>query len=551
LECYRDRAGIASLSPEPVAVRDAALVHASAAAQAAALAQARSDGQIGITIEGVSRRFPAGSRALTPGLYLHGWGAALVVRDRAALSALCDGATIDAVAWSTTRMDPFWRITFSAFATLVLSPSLFVELAGEARAAIARTADPIIEPGYIAHLIEPLLAMGEAVAHNDRAGWNRTLVDAVTRHRDWYGRGPRRNDPAGLLAFAILGITALAHDRGLESEIDSEYIPLDLVRTRPTSSAPAVRYIYPVRKLHRPDEANWFLDLEGFPRAGRRHMIVQRGDRLLARYEVSGAPGVPDAVADFEIAPEHPEKREASTEDALDPAELVMAADLLARRGQLAEAIEAIEDARDRLASAGEQSVQMLFHSARGMAAWRAEPGRFTPDRLDAVAKAWKVRLEAPMKETAFASVALICAQVEPILRTIAIDRTGEAIKLLRPRDDDYEKVFSGAAVELARRFYEKLWSEPMDLAYPAPAQTQLRCFACPAGLLDQENELSRTFPEAYRHIARWLNPHRVWVAWKYTAPGQTSGLAYNGLVWCDDHWAWYPKPNRALAELR
>ena len=26
------------------------------------------------------------------------------------------------------------------------------------------------------------------------------------------------------------------------------------------------------------------------------------------------------------------------------------------------------------------------------------------------------------------------------------------------------------------------------------------------------------------------------------------SGLAFDGLVWCDDHWAWFPKPYRFLA---
>jgi hypothetical protein len=68
--------------------------------------------------------------------------------------------------------------------------------------------------------------------------------------------------------------------------------------------------------------------------------------------------------------------------------------------------------------------------------------------------------------------------------------------------------------------------------------------------MLVEPNELSREFFSSYRRIARWLNPHRVWVAWEYLAPGESSGLACDGLVWCDDHWAWLPKPYPVLESL-
>ena len=41
-----------------------------------------------------------------------------------------------------------------------------------------------------------------------------------------------------------------------------------------------------------------------------------------------------------------------------------------------------------------------------------------------------------------------------------------------------------------------------------------------------------------------------VWAAWKYVVPGATSGLAYDGLVWCEDHWSWFPRPYRVLRDL-
>jgi hypothetical protein len=66
--------------------------------------------------------------------------------------------------------------------------------------------------------------------------------------------------------------------------------------------------------------------------------------------------------------------------------------------------------------------------------------------------------------------------------------------------------------------------------------------------MLASDNELSRPFPGGYRAIAAKLNPNRIWVRWKFCRPGETAGMAYDGLVWVDDHWAWFPKPYRALA---
>jgi hypothetical protein len=43
--------------------------------------------------------------------------------------------------------------------------------------------------------------------------------------------------------------------------------------------------------------------------------------------------------------------------------------------------------------------------------------------------------------------------------------------------------------------------------------------------------------------------PERIWVAWEFVEPGRDSGLSFDGLVWCEDHWAWFPRPYLLLAE--
>jgi hypothetical protein len=142
-----------------------------------------------------------------------------------------------------------------------------------------------------------------------------------------------------------------------------------------------------------------------------------------------------------------------------------------------------------------------------------------------------------------------IKAQVEPLLRALARDVDGGVVASLRPRPEDYARVFIPDAVDAARGAYETVWAEPPRIETRG-SSLQLECHVAPAGMLTYDNELSKHFPGGYRHIGHLLDPHRTWVRWKYLRPGQTSGMAFDGLVWCDDHWAWFPKPFRALAQL-
>ncbi|MFJ7217115.1 hypothetical protein [Amycolatopsis sp. NPDC098790] len=133
--------------------------------------------------------------------------------------------------------------------------------------------------------------------------------------------------------------------------------------------------------------------------------------------------------------------------------------------------------------------------------------------------------------------------QLEPILRTIAADRTATA---LRPREADYAKVFAGETAKIARERYDRMWEAGIGFRWPA-GSPRLRVHLAPAGALTDDNAMSRPFPGGYRSVADRLVPTRVWAAWRYLSPGQSAGLSYDGLAWCDDHWAFFPKPYRVL----
>lgn len=155
---------------------------------------------------------------------------------------------------------------------------------------------------------------------------------------------------------------------------------------------------------------------------------------------------------------------------------------------------------------------------------------------------------ELNARDQALAAIAVLEQQLTPVLRALAQDRSGHLAAALVPRESDYAMAFAPEAVEAARQGYARLWSQTPELA-PVHPDSRLELHFAPAGMLEYANELSWHFPGGYRAIAHMLDPHRVWVAWKLIPPGQSAGMAYDGLVWLDDHWAWFPKPYRMLAE--
>ena len=124
---------------------------------------------------------------------------------------------------------------------------------------------------------------------------------------------------------------------------------------------------------------------------------------------------------------------------------------------------------------------------------------------------------------------------------------TVQMIALLQPNDEDYARVFIGDAAARARSGYEGLWTTPPK-GFAKRGQTEVDAYATQAESFLTDNEFSREFPGGYRKIADQLNPELIWVRFKFREPGASAGMAYDGLVWLDGRWAWFPKPWHILA---
>lgn len=153
---------------------------------------------------------------------------------------------------------------------------------------------------------------------------------------------------------------------------------------------------------------------------------------------------------------------------------------------------------------------------------------------------------DAAPRAEALAAIELLREAVAPLLLALARDHDGTLAASLRPGPDDFARAFVPQAVARARAAYANLTGAARVGSVAAGSVLQVAL--APAGMLADDNMLSRPFPAGYRAIADLLVPQRIWCRWTYVRPGETRGMAYDGLVWLDARWVWFPKPYRVLS---
>lgn len=119
--------------------------------------------------------------------------------------------------------------------------------------------------------------------------------------------------------------------------------------------------------------------------------------------------------------------------------------------------------------------------------------------------------------------------------------------KALRPRAEDYAKVFKGPAAEQAKAGYAAPWDAGAIVVKPKPGQTTLRLFQATSEQLAAGGPEASAFPGGYGKIKDHLQPGFTWYRFKFVEPGKELGMAFDGLVYVGDHWALFPKPWRVL----
>jgi len=143
----------------------------------------------------------------------------------------------------------------------------------------------------------------------------------------------------------------------------------------------------------------------------------------------------------------------------------------------------------------------------------------------------------------------ILCRKAIPVFAALVGPDSVNAVAAMRPQSDDYRRVFHPEIVDRVRSAYEELWRMPPEFDRLLSGDVELRVDAAPAGMLREENELSRHFPGGYHALAPHLLPDRVWFVWRYLGSAE-SGMRYDGVVLLDDRWIWFPKPYAVVGRI-
>jgi hypothetical protein len=120
----------------------------------------------------------------------------------------------------------------------------------------------------------------------------------------------------------------------------------------------------------------------------------------------------------------------------------------------------------------------------------------------------------------------------------------------LQPTTADYNALFKPDFAVRAEQYYQShIWAAgPPAQPLARPGQTQVRIWSSTTEDVKAWTPAARAnVPGGYEKIRDQLMPGLLIYAWDYIKPGDESGMAYNGLVFVNEHWAFFPKPWHVL----
>ncbi len=117
----------------------------------------------------------------------------------------------------------------------------------------------------------------------------------------------------------------------------------------------------------------------------------------------------------------------------------------------------------------------------------------------------------------------------------------------LRPEKADYEAVFSREFSAKLFALYDPAWASGKLVLTAKEGQTELIVRSAPsADIKAWTKNASDVLPGGYQKIKDEFKEGNTIYSFKFVKPGETLGMAYDGLVFVNGHWRIFPKPFRA-----
>ncbi len=166
---------------------------------------------------------------INAGNWLTAFWLSIVCREQARMTQLCE-IPLDLLRQSGKEYDEYVYYWIDSLQTYWLErPGL-----GEKLMAAIQFSSPDVARIADRDLLDKILYQPINLFHmflrKDREGFNRALVEALELHKDfWTATEEREESVEGYLALGPLAVTCLAYDAGFPIEVESDYIPSELL----------------------------------------------------------------------------------------------------------------------------------------------------------------------------------------------------------------------------------------------------------------------------------------------------------------------------------
>lgn len=116
----------------------------------------------------------------------------------------------------------------------------------------------------------------------------------------------------------------------------------------------------------------------------------------------------------------------------------------------------------------------------------------------------------------------------------------------MKPTEDEIRAVYAEPLGGALVKMYNEMFKPGAQIG-PKQGQTEILSWRGTTAHLRGGAPVLRDFPGGYSDVRPYLKGDYPIVRFKFVEPGKSMGLAFDGLIFINDHWVLMPKPWRAL----
>ena len=118
----------------------------------------------------------------------------------------------------------------------------------------------------------------------------------------------------------------------------------------------------------------------------------------------------------------------------------------------------------------------------------------------------------------------------------------------LRPSEAEIRAVYAPPLADKLVSMYSEMFQPGVQIG-PNEGQTQILVWIGTTGSMREGDPVLEDFPGGYGDVRQYMQGNYPIARFKFVKPGESLGMAFDGLIYINDHWVLMPKPWHALRD--